>query len=171
MRRAMLVAALVLGLSVVGAAAAQYDYGDPTPPSSPQPAATPASAKAEKYTYRAPMNTGLEVPKPTGGAHGSGLFTATVTESGSSISLKWKLTFKGLTGKAIAAHIHKGKPGKAGAVLVPLCGPCRSGQTGSMKLNESQNSAIEKGGTYANVHTPKNTAGEIRGQVKLVAHA
>jgi hypothetical protein len=117
------------------------------------------------------MNTGLEVPRPTGGAHGSGLFTATVTESGSSIALKWKLTFKGLTGKAIAAHIHKGKPGKAGAVLVPLCGPCRPGQTGSMKLTPSQNSAIEKGGTYVNVHTPKNAAGEIRGQVKLVAHA
>ena len=168
MQRAMLVAALVLGLSVVGVAAAQY--GDPTPPSSP-PAATPAAANAEKYTYRAPMNSGLEVPKPTSGARGSGLFTATVTESGSSIALKWKLTFKGLTGKAVAAHIHKGKRGKAGPVLVPLCGPCRSGQTGSMKLTESQNSAIEKGVTYANVHTPKNAAGEIRGQVKLVAKA
>ncbi|HEU0335801.1 MAG TPA: CHRD domain-containing protein [Gaiellaceae bacterium] len=165
MRRAMLAAALVLGLSVVGVAAAQYGDSNPTPP-----AAQPASAGAEKYTYRAPMNSGLEVPKPKG-AHGSGLFTATVTESGSSIALKWKLTFKGLTGKAVAAHIHKGKPGKAGAVLVPLCSPCRSGQTGSMQLSESQNSAIEKGGTYANVHTPKNAAGEIRGQVKLVAHA
>jgi hypothetical protein len=171
MRRATLVAALVLGLAAVGAAAAQYDYGDPTPPPSPQPSAVPASAKAEKDTYRAPMNTGLEVPKPTGGARGSGLFTATVTESGSSIRLKWKLTFKRLTGKAVAAHMHTGKKGKAGAVLVPLCGPCRNGQTGSTKLTESQNGAIEKGGTYVNVHTPRNAAGEIRGQVKLVARA
>jgi hypothetical protein len=165
----MLAAALVLGLAVVGVAAAQY--GDPSPPPSSPPAAPPASAGAEKHTYRAPLNTGLEVPKPTGGARGSGLFTATVTESGSSITLTWKLTFKRLTGKAVAAHIHKGRKGKAGPVLVPLCGPCRNGQTGSTKLTESQSSAIETGGTYMNVHTPRNAAGEIRGQVKLVARA
>jgi hypothetical protein len=165
----MLVAALVLALTVVGVAAAQYDYGDPTPPSSP-PASQPVSVGKETYTYRAPLGTGPEVPRPKG-AGGTGLFTATVTESGTSIALRWRLTFKGLTGKAIAAHIHTGKPGKAGPVLVPLCGPCRNGQTGSMKLAGSQNSAIEKGGAYVNVHTLKNQAGEIRGQVKLVAHA
>jgi hypothetical protein len=36
-----------------------------------------------------------------------------------------------------------------------------------MKLAASANRTIERGGTYVNVHTAKNAAGEIRGQVKL----
>jgi hypothetical protein len=166
-RRATLALALALGLIAAGAAAAQYDYGDPAPPSPPAPAPS-AATKAATSTYRAPMNVGQEVPRPKG-ARGSGLFTATVTESGSSITLAWKLTFKGLTGKAVAAHVHRGARGKAGPVLVPLCGPCRSGQSGRVKLSASANGAIQKGGTYVNVHTARNAAGEIRGQVKLSA--
>lgn len=175
MRRATLALALALaltlGLVATGVAAAQYDYGDPSPPPSPPAPASPAATKAERYSYRAPLNVGQEVPKPKGGARGSGLLTATVTESGSSITLAWKLTFEGLTGRAVAAHLHKGAKGKAGPVLVALCGPCRSGQTGRLKLSESASSAIEKGGAYVNVHTPRNAAGEIRGQLKLTARS
>ena len=39
----------------------------------------------------------------------------------------WKLTFAKLSGAATAAHIHLGAKGKAGNVLVALCGPCTSG--------------------------------------------
>lgn len=130
-------------------------------------AVTTASA-GSIYTYKASLGAGVEVPKPKGGAAAKGVFAATVTENGSARLLRWKLTFSGLTGKAIGAHVHKGKAGVAGAVLVPLCGPCRSGQTGQVKISKDTADLFERGGVYVNVHTPKNAAGEIRGQLKLL---
>ena len=91
-----------------------------------------------------------------------------MTENGSTRLLKWKLTFSGLTGKAIGAHVHKGKAGVAGAVLVPLCGPCTSGKTGQVKISKDVADLFERDLVYVNVHTNKNPAGEIRGQLKLV---
>jgi hypothetical protein len=80
--------------------------------------------------------------------------------------MTWKLTFAHLSGKAVQAHVHLGRPGKAGNVLVALCAPCRSGQTGKAKITHDVEDALERGKTYVNVHTPKNLAGEIRGQLK-----
>ena len=73
------------------------------------------------------------------------------------------------TGKAIAAHIHSGVRGKPGPVIVPLCAPCRSGARGQTKVDVSVVSALESGRTYVNVHTKKNQAGEIRGQLGAAA--
>ena len=116
------------------------------------------------------MSPGSEVPKPKAPAGARGVFTATVTESGSTRTISWKLTFSGLSGKAVAAHIHKGKAGVAGAVIVPLCGPCKNGQTGKVKVSKDVADVLERGGAYVNVHTSKNAAGEIRGQIKLLNH-
>jgi hypothetical protein len=85
--------------------------------------------------------------------------------SGAGGSLSWRLTFQGLSGKATAAHVHLAKRGKAGAVAVSLCGPCRSGARGTAKLNAKTVTALLAGAAYVNVHTAKNPAGEIRGQV------
>jgi hypothetical protein len=126
-----------------------------------------AGSAKHVYTYRSAMTTGAEVPKPKEAAGAKGAFTATVTESGSTRTIKWKLTFSKLSGKAIAAHIHKGKRGFAGAVMIPLCGPCRNGQTGQTKISKDAADLLESGRTYVNVHTTKNLAGEIRGQVTL----
>ena len=129
-----------------------------------------AGSAGTVYTYRAAMSTGGEVPKPKAPAAAKGVFTATVTESGSTRTINWKLTFRGLSGKAVAAHIHKGKAGVAGAVIVPLCGPCKNGQTGKFKVSKNAADVLERGGAYVKVHTAKNAAGEIRGQVKLLNH-
>jgi hypothetical protein len=102
-----------------------------------------------------------ETPRPKGAARASGLFTATLTGS----SLSWRLTFSRLTGKALAAHVHLGRPGVAGPVAVPLCGPCVSGAHGSKKVTAKVRSALLSGGAYVNVHTARNPGGEIRGQV------
>ena len=80
------------------------------------------------------------------------------------LKLKRTLTFKFPTGKATAAHIHSGKRGKAGIVLIPLCGPCRSGVSGTVATSQEVD-AMKKGNLYVNVHTVKNPAGEIRGQL------
>ena len=81
--------------------------------------------------------------------------------------LKWKLTYSHLTGRALAAHIHGGKAGVAGRVIVPLCGPCRNGQTGTAKVSKAVIAALEGHRAYVNVHTAKNPGGEVRGQVKV----
>ena len=126
-----------------------------------------AAAATDTYTYRAALTKGAEVPKPKGApATARGTFTATVVE-GATASIQWKLTFSGLSGKAVGAHIHRGKVGVAGPVLVPLCGPCTSGKKGKATIPNSVAEALERGRAYVNVHTTKNAAGEIRGQVKL----
>ena len=132
-----------------------------------------ASAQGDTYKLNAKLTAGAEVPKPKGvPASATGTFTATTVEPKSGpITMTWKLTFAHLSGKAVQAHVHLGKPGKAGNVLVPLCAPCRSGQTGRAKISHDVEDALERGKTYVNVHTPKNLAGEIRGQVKETEHS
>ena len=79
---------------------------------------------ATKLNFAATLNAGQEVPHPVGTKVGAaGKFTATVTGT----KIAWKLTFSHLTGPANAAHIHAGKKGVPGNVIVPLCGPCSTG--------------------------------------------
>jgi hypothetical protein len=126
-----------------------------------------SSSDAGPVGLRATLAAASEVPKPSGvGAKARGSFKAGLTRQGAAGTLTWRLTFGGLTGKATAAHVHLGKAGKPGGVAVPLCGPCRSGARGTAKVNAKTVRALLNGGAYVNVHTGKNPAGEIRGQVK-----
>src|SRR3954466_14987817 len=133
----------------------------------------PAGEIRDQVSIAAAVKTTLtasqERPKPKGKLRkAKGTFTATVSRSGSSGVITWKLTFSKLSGKAVAAHIHAGARGKAGPVIVPLCTACRSGAHGRTTVNESVLDALESGRTYVNVHTKKNPAGEIRGQIAAV---
>ena len=120
-------------------------------------------AKNPTQTFAAVLNIGQEVPHPTGTKLGaSGKFTVTV----SGTTLTWKLTFGRLSGSATAAHIHSGVKGKAGPVLIPLCGPCRSPASGTATVTSAQVADMAAGKDYVNVHTTKNGNGEIRGQIK-----
>jgi CHRD domain len=126
------------------------------------------AASTDTYSYRATLGPKAEVPPPNAPAKAAGVFSATVTEKKGKASIRWTLTFRRLSGKAMAAHIHMGKAGVAGPVVVPLCGPCKTGQNGRQTIDEDLAEALEKGGYYVNVHTDKNKGGEIRGQLKLV---
>lgn len=154
-------AILALGIAVAGLASTSSPGGS---------AATTSEETTEKPTttkYRAPLTTRAEVPKPTGVQAGArGTFIVPVTNSSGSYSIAWTLTFRNLTGRAQAAHIHRGKPGKAGPVLVSLCAPCRSGRKGKAKISKTVAAKIKDGSAYVNVHTAKNPAGELRGQIK-----
>jgi Cu/Zn superoxide dismutase len=119
-------------------------------------------------TVRPVLNALQEVPKPKGAAKATGRFTVTAVKSGSSAVLTWRLTFSKLTGRAVAAHIHIGRRGVAGAVIVPLCGPCRTGATGRATVSGANLAALEAGRAYVNVHTPRNPSGEIRGQIPAI---
>ena len=129
-----------------------------------------ALAAPQKDTYKVTANlkARFEVPKPQGVKVGAtGLFTGRAVElANDRARLTWRLTFSKLTGRAIAAHIHSGKVGKAGPVMVALCGPCRNGQRGTATISHRQLRAIELGRTYVNVHTTENAGGEIRGQMR-----
>jgi hypothetical protein len=125
-------------------------------------AATPPPA-AKPIHLRAILNAAQEVPRQVVKAPAaSGTFTGTLTGT----KLAWSLVYRKLTGPATAAHIHLGRPGKAGPVAVPLCGPCTSGAKGTATLTAAQVTAVLGGGTYVNVHTAKNPAGEIRGALR-----
>jgi hypothetical protein len=152
MRKLLILAVVVLGGALAGATVAL---------------AGQSSAASETYTFKATLNSGQEVPHPKAPAGAAGTFTAKSVESSSGITFKWTLRFHGLSGKAMAAHVHLGKKGKAGPVVVPLCGPCKNGQTGTVTIKSSVEDALEKGGAYVNVHTAKNAGGEIRGQVRM----
>ena len=136
----LLVAALATGALL----AASFGFG-----------ATPGGTK-----LTAKLDSRHEVPAPKGAARATGLYAATLTGR----SLAWKLTFSHLTGKAVAAHVHLGKPGVAGPVAVPLCGPCASGAHGTTTVTQKVRAALLGGTAYVNVHTARNPGGEIRGQ-------
>jgi hypothetical protein len=119
-----------------------------------------AAGRATVWT--AALSSGQEVPPQavkTPAAHG--LFKGTLKGT----TLTWKLTFAKLSGPAMAAHIHLAARGKSGAVVVPLCGPCTSGVTGSATITPAELAAFKKHQLYVNVHTAKNPNGEIRGQL------
>lgn len=117
---------------------------------------------------RATLNAGQEVPRSKGAARAAGRFTVTAVKTGPSTTLTWRLTFSRLTGRAAAAHIHIGRRRVAGPVAVPLCAPCSSGATGRATASASALAALEAGRAYVNVHTARNPAGEIRGQIPAV---
>jgi hypothetical protein len=112
--------------------------------------------------FSASLNIKQEVPKETGApAMAAGKFTGTVKGS----TLHWTLKFSHLTGAATAAHIHLGKSGVSGPVIIPLCGPCKPSSSGTAKITAAQIKDMSASKTYVNVHTAKNPNGEIRGQV------
>jgi hypothetical protein len=114
--------------------------------------------------WTAALSSGQEVPKQVvkdTAAHG--LFKGTLTGT----KLKWTLTFAKLTGPATAAHIHMGAMHTSGAIVVPLCGPCKSPVTGTAAITPALMTAFKKHLLYVNVHTAKNPNGEIRGQLAV----
>ena len=119
------------------------------------------------YKVSATLGPKAEVPAPKAPAGAKGTFTGKYVENSKGAVLTWTLTFSGLSGAASAAHIHLAKPGVAGNVIVPLCTPCKSPASGKATISKSVIAALEAGKTYVNVHTAKNAAGEIRGQVKV----
>ena len=75
---------------------------------------------------------------------------------------------------AVAAHIHTGAAGSAGAVVVPLGTPNAAGQSsGCMPASRSVVASILKSPAsfYVNVHTDEFAAGAIRGQLTGTSQA
>jgi len=150
-----------------------------------QATATGGTRRAASIRLRAELNAsqvpdGQQVKVP----NATGLFTATLTGN----KLTWTLTYQGLSGPALGAHIHIARPGASHwEPVIGLCGflgdpgqpaTCKSGVHGTATIHAgtlypisagSVRKAILDGGAYVNIHTAKNyNWGEIRGQIKVV---
>ena len=120
------------------------------------------AAKAETKVFKATLSGASEVP-PTSSA---GTGAATMTLDTATGMLSWDVTYSGLSGPALAAHIHgPADAGQNAGVVVPLnvtAGPIK----GSKTLTAAQISDLEAGKYYVNIHTAANKGGEIRGQLQ-----
>ena len=138
---------------------------------------------------RARLDSYQEAPQTLSTA-GHGQFRARINAS----SIDFTLTYDGLEGTVSAAHIHLGRPGLAGGIIVHFCGtggrpPCPQSATAANpvsftitpadvvgpaaqgiaagEFNELVR-ALRAGAVYANVHSlPNYGGGEIRGQVEV----
>jgi hypothetical protein len=106
--------------------------------------------------------------KPRGNvARASGTFAGTLKSSDLRWNLAWRITYTGLDHpKIVIADIHYGKPGQFGPIVVRLCGPCKSGQQGIVKVKARRIDGIKAGNTFITLITNRNPNGEIRGQIK-----
>lgn len=126
--------------------------------------AAASAAQAAVTTYKASLNGASEVPAVKTAGTGS----AAVNVDPATKELSWRVEYSGLTGPAVAAHIHCGAPaGKNAPVAVPLgkAPNLASPIVGSGKMTDAQLAELKAGKCYVNVHTAKHKPGEIRGQL------
>ena len=119
------------------------------------------SAYAATKTFTVSMSGKAETPK--GDPNGKG--TAKVTINTSKGQVCFKLTWSAI-GPPVAAHIHKGKKGVAGPVVIPFFGGAAK-HSGCVKASKSLLGKIIKNpsGYYVNVHTQAFPGGAIRAQL------
>ena len=120
------------------------------------------AAHGATKTFKATLDGASEVPPTTSAGTG----TATATLDTATRRLIWDVTYSGLTGPAMAAHIHgPANPGQNAPVVIPFTGSLTSPIKGSKVLTAAQAGALEAGKYYVNIHTAKYKGGEIRGQL------
>ena len=118
------------------------------------------ASQAKTFKFEAYLLGKSEV-MPKGAPAGKGTVNITITGT----KLCWKFTkIKGID-KPRVAHIHKGKAGVSGPVVVPLGD--KYAAKGCIVFPTAILGPIEKSpkGYYVNVHTPKYPNGAIRGQL------
>ncbi len=122
------------------------------------PVAALATA-ARSGKLEASLRGSAEVPKGAAGGAGE----ATITFSGTKVC--WRIQVRGI-GIPVAAHIHKGRPGTSGPVVVPLGAKYKP--SGCVASTASVVRAIQArpSSYYVNVHTPKYPNGAVRGQLR-----
>jgi hypothetical protein len=143
-------------------------------------AAAPAIALAANPptpAFGGPLSGAQEVPAVATAATGEG--TAVISPDGSTIT--YYVKYSGLSGAAVAAHIHTGAAGVAGGIILPLtvsASPMVGTLTaadftpsGAITTFAQAVAAIQAGNTYFNIHTAAHPGGEIRGQIGVTVAA
>jgi hypothetical protein len=121
-------------------------------------ACTSAAALAESMNVK--LSGDQEVPAVKSSGSGSG--SITINDDG---SVSGSVTAAGFT--PTAAHIHEGKAGANGKVIVPFTkeGDKFSAPAGA-KLTPEQLKAFKEGDLYVNIHSAAHPGGEVRAQLK-----
>ena len=116
---------------------------------------------AETIALKATLKGSNEVAPNDSAASGS----AAATFDTETRKLAWVVTYSGLTGPAIGAHIHgPGQSGKNAGILVPFKF-VNSPTKGSHIVSISQAKDLLAGLWYVNIHTGRHPGGELRGQL------
>ncbi len=115
--------------------------------------------------YIAYQNGGQENPPVTTPATGSGAVSINAAGTQALVTATWN----GLSGNAIAGHVHSGRSGVNGPIICDLAPPAAA--TGSVvdrlcTLTPAQATAMRTAQLYVNIHTGANPGGEIRGQIQ-----
>ncbi len=122
--------------------------------------AVPA-AHADKVKYSAKLDGASEVP--ANDSKGTG--KAKLVYDTDSKKLTYTITYKDLSGDALAAHFHgPADPGANGGIEAPIT-VGKSPIKGDATLTDAQAADLAAGKWYVNIHTKANPGGEIRGQV------
>jgi hypothetical protein len=123
-------------------------------------AASAADAKVWKFTAK--LDGASESPATT--SKGTGV--AKLKYDDATKKLTYTITYKGLSGDAVAAHFHgPADAGANGGVELPITvGP--SPIKGEATLDDAKAADLAAGKWYVNIHTAGSPAGEIRGQVE-----
>ncbi len=122
--------------------------------------ASPA-AFAEVVQYRVELKGTNEVPPND--SPGAGL--AVITFDTDSKKLSWIVTYSGLTGPVIGAHLHGAADSGSNAGIVVPFRTVASPIEGAVDLTETQAGGLDRGLWYVNVHTERHPGGELRGQI------
>jgi hypothetical protein len=119
------------------------------------------TAYAANKTFTVKMTGSQETPK--GSPTGKGSATITLNQSKGQVC--FKLTWSGID-TPTASHIHQGKKGVAGPVVIPFFGGAPK-HSGCVKASKSLIGKIAKSpsGYYVNIHTAKYPGGAIRAQL------
>ena len=116
-----------------------------------------------KETFEAKLSAAQEVPPGSG----QGAGTAEVQLDKGTSMVSWKLNYSGLSGPAVAGHIHgPAAAGQNAGVVVPFTGITSQPVSGQATVTPAQIADLEAGKWYVNVQTAANPGGEIRGQLQ-----
>lgn len=83
-------------------------------------------------------------------------------------SIRWKVSYQGLSGPVTAAHFHgPAGPGQNAGVQLPLAGNLQSPTLeGEARLTPQQANELMSGHWYLNLHTARHPNGEVRAQLR-----
>jgi hypothetical protein len=110
-------------------------------------------------SLHATMSGKVEVPK--GDPDGTG--TAEIKITGRKVC--WELKTAKIA-KPNAAHIHKGKAGVAGPVVVPFGATYKAKGCTTTSMSTAAAITAKPGNYYVNVHNSRYAAGAVRGQLR-----